>query len=109
LRDYARIGLFALRGGVLPDGRRVLPGDWMAQSTARSPANPGYGYLWWLGDNGAYGALGIYGQAIWISPADSVVIVTHSVWPRATGHEFSAHRSALFTALTAAVRRNGPG
>jgi CubicO group peptidase (beta-lactamase class C family) len=29
LRDYARIGIFALRDGVLPSGERVLPEGWM--------------------------------------------------------------------------------
>ncbi len=29
LRDYGRIGLFALRGGVLPDGTAVLREGWM--------------------------------------------------------------------------------
>ena len=30
LRDYARIGLFAMRGGELRDGTRVLPEGWLA-------------------------------------------------------------------------------
>ena len=42
LRDYARIGLFALRGGVLPDGTRVLPEGWMLESTTPSAGSPRY-------------------------------------------------------------------
>ena len=36
LRDYARIGIFAMQGGVLADGTRVLPEGWMAESTEPS-------------------------------------------------------------------------
>jgi CubicO group peptidase (beta-lactamase class C family) len=36
LRDYGRIGLFALANGRLADGSEVLPPDWMADSTTRS-------------------------------------------------------------------------
>lgn len=99
LRDYARIGMFALRGGVLPDGTRVLPEGWMLESTTPSAGSPRYGYLWWLRDEGAYSAVGIFGQMIWIDPKADVVIVTHSAWPAATGGELSEHRSALTDAL----------
>lgn len=99
LRDYARIGLFALSDGVLPDGTRVLPEGWMEDSTTPSGAYPGYGYLWWLRDGGAYAGIGIFGQLIWVHPKDQVVIVTHSAWPAATGSQFSAHRWALADAI----------
>ena len=62
LRDYARIGLFALRGGVLPDGTRTLPEGWMRESIEPSESFPGYGYLWWLWGDGPYAAIGIFGQ-----------------------------------------------
>ena len=99
LRDYARIGLFALSDGVLPDGTRVLPEGWMRDSTTPSGAYPGYGYLWWLRDGGAYAGIGIFGQLIWVDPKEQVVIVTHSAWPAATGSELSAHRWALADAI----------
>ena len=99
LRDYARIGVFALRDGVLPDGTRTLPDGWMLESTTGSPSNPGYGYLWWLWDGTAYAAIGIFGQLIWIDPDNDVVIVTHSASPAATGAVQSAHRGALIAAL----------
>ncbi|CAN0498892.1 unnamed protein product, partial [Discosporangium mesarthrocarpum] len=75
LRDYGRLGLFALNQGVLPDGTRVLPEDWMAASTQPSPAFSGYGYLWWLSGEQSYDARGIYGQGIHIDPAAKLVIV----------------------------------
>ncbi|MEM8548258.1 MAG: serine hydrolase domain-containing protein, partial [Pseudomonadota bacterium] len=48
LRDYGRIGLFALANGQLADGTRVLPANWMERSTTPSRGNDGYGYFWWL-------------------------------------------------------------
>jgi len=103
LRDYGRIGLFALRNGRMQDGRTVLPDGWMAQSTAPSPADSSYGQLWWVRPGGAYAAYGIYGQAILVDPARSLVIVTHSTWPQATGREWSSHREALFGAVAGAL------
>ena len=64
LRDYGRLGLFALGNGRLTDGTPVLPDNWMAESTAPSKGNPGYGYLWWLGEDGVFRASGIFGQGI---------------------------------------------
>jgi CubicO group peptidase (beta-lactamase class C family) len=102
LRDYGRVGLFALRGGRVADGAEVLPARWMEDTTAPSPANTGYGQLWWLRGNGAYAAIGIYGQAIYIDPARQLVIVTHSMWPRATDRLLARHRDAYFAAVAAA-------
>ena len=99
LRDYARLGRFALRGGVLPDGTPTLPDGWILESTTGSKGNPGYGYLWWLWDTGAYAAIGIFGQLIWIDPRQDVVIVTHSAAPAATSGVQSTHRGALIEAL----------
>lgn len=100
LRDYGRIGLFALRAGRLRDGTRVLPEGWMEASTTPSPANERYGYLWWLRGDGVFAAFGIYGQAIHIDTTRDLIIVTHSAWPHATDREFSRHRSAFFEAVT---------
>ena len=104
LRDYARIGIFAMNGGVLRDGTRVLPESWMADSTAPSKGSAGYGYYWWLRDNGIYAGIGIFGQLLWIDPKSKIVIVTHSAWPTAVGRDLSRHRVALVEALAAAAR-----
>lgn len=98
LRDYARIGLFAMQGGVAHDGTRILPDDWMQESTTPSKGYEGYGYLWWL-EKDSYSALGIFGQSISIHPATKTVIAIHSAWPRASNAEQSKHRAALIAAL----------
>ena len=78
LRDYARLGLFALSGGVLPDGARVLPDGWIDESTTPSPPNEGYGYLWWIQPHGGYAASGIFGQRIYVHPEHRIVIAQHA-------------------------------
>jgi CubicO group peptidase (beta-lactamase class C family) len=104
LRDYARIGIFALRSGVLADGTQVLPGKFMADSTAPSPADPGYGYLWWLSGDGSYAAQGIFGQQIFIDPAAGLVIAAHSNALTAVGGEHPQHLDAVTALLRAAAR-----
>lgn len=103
LRDYARLGLFAMRNGELPGGRKVLPDGWMAESTAPSPGHAGYGYLWWLRGGNAYAASGIFGQAIHIDPDENVVIALHSARDVASNREDWALQRTLFAALIDAV------
>ena len=103
LRDYARIGLFALGGGRLADGTRVLPEDWMAASTTPSPAAPGYGYLWWLPEYGGFRASGIFGQRIDVDPSQDLVIAVHSNAPAAVDTAYHAHLEAVTRALRDAV------
>ena len=56
LRDYGRLGLFALNEGRLRDGTRVLPDNWMRDSTTPSKGLARYGYQWWLGEGGVFEA-----------------------------------------------------
>ncbi len=95
LRDYARFGLMAMYGGTL-GVMQVVPDSWIKESTQPQgkvlqpqPHGPddhqnfGYGYQWWLlnDDDGAFAALGIYGQTIYINPKRHVVIVQTAAWP----------------------------
>jgi len=95
LRDYARFGLMAMYGGTLGVGQ-VVPDSWIKESTepqgkvlqpqptgTNDHQNFGYGYQWLLLDNddGAFAALGIYGQTIYINPKRHVVIVQTAAWP----------------------------
>lgn len=104
LRDYGRLGLFVMNDGLLPDGTRVLPEGWIAESITPSPASAGYGYFWWLVGEGNFRAVGIYGQSIYINPADELVIVALSAWPVASGGDYGAHRNALFSAIADFVK-----
>lgn len=111
LRDYGRIGLFALNDGKLPDGSEVLPANWMRESTTASRSTAGiegwagYGYLWWLRGGGVYQATGIHGQGIRIDPIRNVVIALHSARAVASDDRAWALQDAMFDALTAAVSK----
>lgn len=84
LRDYGRFGQFILGGGVA-GGKQVLPENWVRDATR--PYTPGvfgtigYGYQWWPHANGAFEAIGIYGQSIYINPSQELIIVVSSAWP----------------------------
>jgi len=103
LRDYGRLGLFALNGGILADGTRVLPEGWMAESITPSKGYDGYGYFWWLNDDETYRASGIFGQAIFIDPTENVIDAQHSARAVASNKVDWALQSAFFAALSKAV------
>jgi CubicO group peptidase (beta-lactamase class C family) len=107
LRDYARIGIFALRGGVLPDGTRVLPDHWMADSIAPSAGFEGYGYLWWPRGDGSYSARGIFGQQITVVPDAELVIALHGNAPAAVGTTYHDHMEAAVAALIEELSASG--
>ena len=104
LRDYARIGLFAMNEGSLADGSSILPDGWMAESTRPSRGNEGYGYLWWLMPDESYSALGIFGQTIYIDPAARLVIAIHGNGASAVDSPFDAHRDAAIQAIRKALK-----
>lgn len=105
LRDYGRLGLFALNNGRLADGSSVLPDNWMQQSTTPSNAYPGYGYMWWLNADGSYDASGIFGQGIYINPEENLVIAIHSARNVASDKSDWALQDALYEAITTALSK----
>jgi hypothetical protein len=85
LRDFARFGQMMLDGGVA-DGRRIVSEAWMRESTrpsGQSEGEPGgYGLQWWMMDtDGAYAAIGLQGQYIYVDPSTRTVIVKLSHFP----------------------------
>ncbi|MEM8499203.1 MAG: serine hydrolase [Pseudomonadota bacterium] len=108
LRDYARIGLFALYEGKLKDGHSVLPENWLAESIAPSRAFDGYGYFWWLEPDGSYQASGIFGQGIYINPATSTVIAIHSAWPEADNEQRWELLTGVLKAIDAEMEKIQP-
>jgi CubicO group peptidase (beta-lactamase class C family) len=120
LRDYARLGQLYLDNGV-HDGMQIVPASWVRDST--TPDAPhvmpgprpsatlpmGYGYQWWIPDlSGAYTAIGIYGQFVYVDPAARVVIAKTSAF-RDYGrslkpeHYRTADQIALFKAIAAGL------
>lgn len=99
LRDYARLGLLAKKGGMLPSGESILPDGWMDMATTPSKGSDGYGYKWWLLNDGAYTASGIFGQMIFIDPKRDLVIAVHSNAPAAVGTDYHKHYRAAAAAI----------
>lgn len=103
LRDYARLGLFAMNGGRLADGTAVLADDWMQASTSPSAGYPGYGYLWWLTAGDAFRATGIFGQGICVHPEQNVVVALHSARDVASNDGDWALQGAMCQAVAQAL------
>jgi CubicO group peptidase (beta-lactamase class C family) len=110
-RDFARFGLFMLGGGIA-DGKSVLPDGWIAEATMKQvdTTRPGYGYgyQWWIWDDGSYMARGIFGQGIFIDPKRKLIIASNSNWPQATdrqGGEQDKERSAFYKQVQLSIDR----
>ena len=99
LRDYGRIGLFALADGKLADGTKVLPAGWMDESVAPSKGFDGYGYFWWLNGADVYSAIGIFGQGIYVDKKNNIVMALHSARPVASEDVDWGWQDALFMAI----------
>lgn len=90
LRDFARIGQMMLNGGQA-NGHQIVSPDWVKQSTT----GQGYGLQWWLlGDQGAYSAIGLQGQFIYVDPRSRTVVVKISYFP--PGDEVAAKETTAF-------------
>jgi len=114
LCDLGRFGQFLLDGGRV-DGRALLPEDWVRDAGNRAfaldPAQnsfgaTGYGYSWWLDDEGSMAAVGFAGQSLVIDRARHLVTATFSARPQppyaaAYGIDFTAERSAFQQAVNA--------
>lgn len=74
-----------LDGGVA-DGRRIVSEVWVWESTRPSGKQDGerggYGLQGWIiGTGGAYAAIGLQGQFVYVDPATSTVVVKLSYFP----------------------------
>ena len=105
LRDYARLGLFALNKGTLATGEQILPEDWMQESTNPSSGANYYGYYWWLRPNNSYRATGIFGQFIWVDPKEELVVAIHSAWNKAWRRDHDEHTSKLVSSISNYLNR----
>lgn len=103
LGDYARMGQFALDGGegIVPDGWFAEAGGPQISFGNANGGGFGYGYQWWTYPGGAFGAQGIFGQAIMIVPDRRIIIAVVSNWPQATSSENRQKMRELVAAITA--------
>jgi CubicO group peptidase (beta-lactamase class C family) len=96
LRDYGRFGLFFMNGGVVGE-EKLLPEGWINEAGSSKMIGGkkvNYGYMWWIPDSsanpvheGAFLARGIFGQSIYLNPAENVVVVIWSARPKPTGSD----------------------
>jgi CubicO group peptidase (beta-lactamase class C family) len=74
--DMAKIGHLYLHKGQW-DGKQIVPSAWVEASTRKhisATLQDGYGYQWWVADNGVYMALGYAGQFIFVVPEQALVV-----------------------------------
>lgn len=109
LRDYGRLGLLLLNKGRRGD-TQIVPAAWIRQATTMLPTGlsassgagfPGYGFQIWQVDDepGAFAAVGLAGQYIYVSPATDTVIVKLSYYPPAAPPAVEAEAVAYFKAI----------
>jgi hypothetical protein len=103
LRDFARLGQLMLDDGEA-NGTRVLPEGWVAQMTAMKPTGepmPGYGFQTWQVDDepGAFAAVGLAGQMIYVHPQTRTVIVKLSYHPPVPPPSVHSDTLAMFKAV----------
>jgi len=98
LRDFARFGQFVIDSGQI-QGRQVVPQGWFhaASENQIKIDDPlyGYGYQWWIRNQGSLDALGIHGQLIHTDPSRKLVVVIQSAWPESTNTQRSADQQKL--------------
>ncbi|MBT2187042.1 serine hydrolase domain-containing protein [Sphingobium nicotianae] len=106
LRDFGRLGMLMLAGG--KRGKvQIVPASWMRQATTMLPtgvdARPGYGLQFWQVDDepGAFAAVGLAGQMIYVHPATRTVIVKLSYHPPDVPPQVNAETIRYFRAITA--------
>ncbi|MDP3828111.1 serine hydrolase [Polaromonas sp.] len=114
LRDFARFGLFMLGGGVA-GGTQILPQGWIEEASSGKAVNGSvvpYGYMWWPMEDsagavhqGAYLAIGIFGQYLYIHPAKQVVIAQWSAMPKPKG-TVPVQPASFFAAVVQALGRS---
>lgn len=106
LRDYGKLGMLYLQQGQW-QGRHLLPEHWVRNATQRNEPwlaagngypERGYGYHLWIPAEAdhEYFFNGVWGQSIWVSEHDKVVIVKTSVDP-----DFRRHTAEMIAFMRA--------
>jgi CubicO group peptidase (beta-lactamase class C family) len=119
LRDIGRFGLLVANDG-MAGGRRILPAGWVDAMAARAFDLPGaaaldhrvalgltgYGFSWWLRDDGSMFAMGHSGQRLYINRDKRTVVVNLAAYPEpryrsAQEHDRDAELMALINSAIA--------
>lgn len=108
LRDFGRLGQLMLQDG-MRHGQRIVPEGWMAAATTMLPfpsdgrrqGRSGYGFQIWQVDDepGAYAAVGLAGQYIYVHPQTRTVIVKLSYYPPVAPAHVDPETMAMFKAI----------
>jgi CubicO group peptidase (beta-lactamase class C family) len=110
LRDYGRFGLIAADKGRV-NGHPIVPEGWFGE--AGVPHKIGgksvdYGYMWWIPPQsipvhvGAFEAVGIFGQHMYVNSREGLVIVVLSARSKPEP-EFELDDDAFFSAVATAL------
>jgi CubicO group peptidase (beta-lactamase class C family) len=113
LRDFGRFALIAAANGRL-NGRSLVPEGWFKEAGA--PHEIGgktvdYGYMWWIPPQsvpvhaGAFEAVGIFGQYMYINPREHLAIVVLSARPKPVddSRDEFADDASFFAAVATAL------
>lgn len=112
LRDYGRFGLFVQQDGII-SGKRIVPEEWFREAGSAhmiGGKKVDYGYFWWpipVGNpihQGAFQAVGIFGQHIYINPKEKLVIVVLSARPKPDSSTHILSDEAFFAAVARALQ-----
>ena len=115
LRDFARFGQTMLDGGVV-NGTQVIPTSWIEdvrggdhgrfddQSREFMPHGR-YRNMFWIRDQSkaTHLSLGIYGQFIYVSPEQDLVVVCLSTWPDALSDEGHSNTIRAIDAIAKSI------
>jgi CubicO group peptidase (beta-lactamase class C family) len=122
LRDVAKLGLLYLHEGRW-GGTQIVPAEWVRASVtpdaphlmpgkrASSDAVWGYGMQWWVPDmSGAFMAVGIYNQFIYVNPGLRLIVAKTSANhrygnPDSEENDREDEHVAFFKAIEKAVQR----
>ncbi len=115
LRDFARFGQTMLDDG-RANGQQVVPMSWIEDvrsgdhgrfddESREFMPNGRYRNMFWIRDESQpiHFSLGIYGQFIYVSPPDDLVVVCLSSWPDALSDELHSNVVRAIDAITAAL------
>jgi len=112
-RDFARIGEMMRQGGIV-DGRRILSQDWVSDTIANGSTQAWragkfvdwlpegrYRNKWYQTGNasGAFFALGIHGQYLYVDPVAEMVVAKFSSQPEPVNNDLKRLNLALFDGL----------